>query len=249
MTYLWCLHGNLQTPAVWAELKRELESPTLTFKLENLAASLPPQFEDAFKVWTNDFCSRVEALPNAKHVLLGYSLGGRLGFHALLECPQLWTGAIIIAADPGLPNEKAKTKQLAHDQAWAQRWLEGDWNDLWRDWNAQGIFAGRENMAQPSEAELSRGKISQTFDSFSKGRQADLRPRLAQLDTLPILYVSGENDNKYNDLGIELTVLCPKLIHKTVLDAAHRVPWENPAEFIELVKNFLKQIEAQAHAF
>ena len=166
----------------------------------------------------------------------------------MLRRPQLWAGAIIVAANPGLPDEAARQKQLAHDQAWAQRWLEDDWDSLWRDWNAQGVFAGYENAAQPSETELSREKIAQTFDIFSKGRQADLRPRLAQLDTLPILYVSGEDDSKYDKLGTELTILCPKLIHKTILDAAHRVPWENPAEFTELVRTFLKQIEAQAHA-
>ena len=241
MTYLWCIHGNLQKPVVWAKLQKELESSQLRFELEDISAALPEKTEGAFDVWARTLCGKVEALPEDKHVLLGYSLGGRLGFHALLECPHLWSGAIIVAADPGL-NEAAKTKQVIFDQHWAKRWQTETWEVLWRDWNAQSVFAGRENLMQSAEAEVSRSEIAQIFDVFSKGRQADLRSQLAQLDAPPMLYVSGEDDSKYSALGRELAGLCRAMTHEIVEGAAHRVPWESPSAFTNLVKDFLIQI-------
>lgn len=227
---------------MWANLQEELESPRLIFRLEDLSSTLPDQAEGAFEVWIKNFCEKVKALPDNEHVLLGYSLGGRLGFHALLECPGLWAGAVIIAADPGL-DDAARVKQLAFDQHWAERWRSEAWEALWRDWNASGVFAGRENLMQGAEAEFSRSEIARTFDVFSKGRQKNLRPQLAQLEAPPVLYISGEDDGKYRALGAELAELCPALTHKTVNDAAHRVPWENPQVFMKTLKDFLTQIE------
>lgn len=248
VTYLWCIHGNLQRPSVWERLRTDLESPSLRFVLEDLTATLPVQPEAAFSAWAQRLCQRAAALPADQHVLLGYSLGGRLALQALTDCPALWTGAIIVAADPGLKGEEQKAKQLSHDQHWAQRWLHDDWVTLWQDWDAQGVFAGRTSAAERPESAFSREAIARLFDVFSKGRQADLRPRLSGLNAPPTLYVSGAEDAKYRALGDELASLCPALTHQTVPDAAHRVPWENPLAFTEQVREFLLQIGVAGRA-
>jgi len=237
MTTLWCLHGNLQLPSVWEPLRRKLESPHLQFKLENLNATKASGFED----WTKIFCEKVAAHPKENHVLLGYSLGGRLALHALLHCSSLWAGAIVVGADPGLKTEEGRTAQLERDRAWAARWLHEDWKSLWQSWDVQSVFAGRPNVGERLEENYSREQIAQLFEIFSKGHQADLRPQLATLHKPPIVYLSGEEDVKYSALGRELEELCPAFTHELVEDAAHRVPWENPEVFRQKVRAFLNQ--------
>lgn len=242
MTFLWCLHGNLQRPEVWEGLRENLESPQLIFKLENLMTTEATGFAH----WTESFCEKVASYSQGNHVLLGYSLGGRLALHALLECPALWSGAIVVGADPGLKSEEAREVQLQRDRIWAERWLREAWESLWQAWDAQGVFAGRRNETERPEWAYSRPQIARVFEIFSKGHQADLRPRLADLKAPPILYLSGEDDAKYRALGDELEAICPALSHKVIKDAAHRVPWENLVGFTEEINLFLHQIGVKA---
>lgn len=199
-----------------------------------------------FEDWTESFCEKVASHTGKTHVLLGYSLGGRLALHALLQCPSLWSGAIVVGADPGLQSDEARTSQLQRDRTWAERWRVEDWENLWRAWDAQGVFGGRPNRAERPEAAYSRPQIARLFETFSKGHQANLRPQLAELKAPPILYLSGEDDAKYRALGSELGASCPALTHEVVAGAAHRVPWESPSVFTQKVRAFLTQIGVEA---
>lgn len=199
-----------------------------------------------FADWTKGFCEKVALYPNETHILLGYSLGGRLALHALLNCSSLWAGAVVVGADPGLKDDEARTAQLQRDRAWAERWLVEEWESLWQAWDAQGVFGGRPNKVERPEAVYSRPQIARLFETFSKGHQADLRPRLAALKAPPILYLSGEDDAKYRTLGDELEAICPALTHELVAGAAHRVPWENPEGFTRKVRAFLNRIGVEA---
>ncbi|MEL7506912.1 MAG: hypothetical protein AAFN42_06230, partial [Cyanobacteria bacterium J06554_1] len=61
---------------------------------------------------------------------MGYSLGGRLGLHGLIQQPDLWAGAIIVSADPGIADAKNKKLCLRRERIWANRFLTEPWDDL-----------------------------------------------------------------------------------------------------------------------
>lgn len=238
---LWMIHGNLQTPTVWQPLTTQLNQAvrpdlSLSIVLENLWTSPGRSLQE----WAALFCQRVQTHTIPSRFLLGYSLGGRLAFHVLLHQPELWQGAIIVSADPGLSSECARETCLARDQKWSNKFLHGPWDDLLQEWNGLPVFCGQKPVYSVLEADFSRTQIAEVFQKFSKGHQSDLLPHLQKLK-LPVLYISGEEDIKYCQIGQTLVDHCDDLTHRTIAKAGHRVPWENPEAFLLALRQFVEQ--------
>lgn len=243
---LWCLHGNLQTPTVWDPLQLHLQQvlPTVHVHTENLWETLA----DSCAHWADQFCQRIEAhvetQGSTQRFLLGYSLGGRLALHAVLQHPHLWAGAIIVAADPGLTTGKAA--QLERDRTWSQHFLTEPLPEVLADWNQLPLFAGKPGP----RCHLSpyRQAIAAAFIRYSKGQQTDLRSRLKTLQDPPVLYVTGSQDLKYRALGEQLAQLCPSLQHRPIANSGHRVPWDKPGAFHHRLVTFLNKYRADAQS-
>lgn len=248
---LYALHGNLQTPAVWDKFREQLrdrEGRPVHWEREDLRGALQMDFAD----WAEDFCGQVEfeTKGRSRPWLLGYSLGGRLALHALLKQPGLWRGVIVVGANPGLPDGPEKAARLKNDMYWAGRFRSEPWENVVRDWDAQPVFqhAGEpvKNPCPPREGDFFKGQVARLFDTFSLGRQDDLRPALAGLyqaektpPAPPVLFLSGQYDTKFGALGEELAALCPGWTHRVLPGGGHRAPWEAPAAFTRAVQDFI----------
>lgn len=239
---LWMIHGNLQTPKVWQPITTQLHqavSPELNLSifLEDLWASPG----ESLKEWAALFCQRVHPHAFKSRILLGYSLGGRLGFHALLHQPELWQGAIIISADSGLASECDRRNCLKKDNVWSIQLLHDNWDNLIQEWNSLPVFCGRQPSYSALEKDYSRLKISKAFQNFSKGHQFNLLSNLQNLN-IPVLYISGVEDEKYCQIGQKLAHHCPSITHRIILNSGHRVPWENRNNFISIITHFIEQV-------
>ncbi len=243
---LWCLHGNLQLPTVWNIFEdtwrvtnAEGESAPIQLCRLNLWQTTPPDFES----WTTAFCDKVQRhsdeSPGSPQWLMGYSWGGRLAMHALLKNPELWTGVILIGAHPGYTTAREKEKQLAWDAAWAQRFRNESWNDTLQAWDALPVFSGSLTNPRQPEHVFSREHVAFCLEAYSKGKQEFLLPALSRLQNPPVLFISGERDNKYKKIGAQLSLACPAIQHIAIPNAGHRTPWENPEGFSEKIQVFL----------
>ena len=194
---------------------------------------------DGFDRWVDDFCNCIENKEvQEKYFLLGYSLGGRLALHACLSQPDLWETAIVVGADPGLESEEEKRLQLDRDRNWAERLKREPLEKLVDEWDAQSVFCGFENHAPRNLGEMDPDRLSHQFEVFSKGIQQNLAPKLAELKRPPILFLSGEKDDKYQKIGEELAKSSSIVKAQVVPDAGHRVPWENPESFVRVLIDF-----------
>ena len=234
---IFCIHGNFQTAKVWQTLEERMKAgfSDLEMITEDLYAKQFQSFDD----WTEDFCGRVEVHANGeKSILLGYSLGGRLALHACLSRPDLWKNAIVVGADPGLESEEEKKLQLHRDRNWAERLKREPLEKLVEEWDAQPVFCGIENQAPRNLGEMDPDRLSQHFEVFSKGLQQNLAPKLAELKNLPILFVSGEKDQKYLVIGKKLAKSSSVINAQVIANAGHRVPWENTESFVQVLIDF-----------
>jgi 2-succinyl-6-hydroxy-2,4-cyclohexadiene-1-carboxylate synthase len=237
MTQLWCLHGNLQQPTAWESTLTSLwQNPDIQIIPVDLWSTAAHDFWD----WTEGFCDRVSSTPSAQNIILGYSLGGRLALHAVLHRPELWKGAIVVSAHPGLPRHQDRQRCLRSDHQWGQRFLIEPWQTLLKAWDCLPVFNGIACTLERQEQNFSRAQIAKLFDRFSKGRQHDLRPRLQTLTSPPILYVSGALDRHYSQIGSQLAQDCEAVEWMAIAEAGHRVPWENPTAFTHAVSVFLE---------
>ncbi len=194
-----------------------------------------------FWEWAQQFCERVAAEGATHNVILGYSLGGRLALHAVLSKPELWQGAIATSASPGIPNIQDRRACLQRDQGWGQRFLTEPWQALLTDWDRLPVFNDIPCPLHREEHHFSRPQIARFFDVYSQGRQEDLLPQLKGLTMPPILYVSGQLDAKYGEIGRRLARDCSVVEWVEIANAGHRVPWENPQPFTQTVQRFLRQ--------
>ena len=235
---IFCIHGNFQTSKVWQSLEDRLkaEISDLEVVAEDLYAKQFVGFDD----WTEDFCNRVESEANGeKSILLGYSLGGRLALHACLAKPSLWCGVIVISADPGSGGPDEKKLQLEKDGEWAERFRSEPIESLLAEWDDLPVFCSIPNPVPRNPEELDAEKIARLFEVFSKGCQRDLLPELSKLQAPPILYLSGEKDEKYGELGEKLAASCPIVRHRVIPQAGHRIPWENSDSFVDEILRFM----------
>ncbi|MFK7848622.1 MAG: alpha/beta fold hydrolase [Rhodothermales bacterium] len=239
---LWCLHGNLQHPSVWNLFENtwHINSPNgVSSPLELECPNLWKNDATSFEQWTHQFCNQVQQHSRHPQWLMGYSLGGRLALHATIAQPNLWAGVIIIGAHPGFASVKEKEQQQMADNRWGQRFLEEPWNELLTTWDALPVFGNRPNTSDRPEHMFSRAQIAANFTNYSKGRQHYLTPMLSQLTSPPILFISGNEDEKYSSIGASLAEQCQSIQHVTIPKACHRVPWENPEAFTKTIQVFL----------
>jgi 2-succinyl-6-hydroxy-2,4-cyclohexadiene-1-carboxylate synthase len=172
--------------------------------------------------------------------LLGYSMGGRMALHALLEKDHPWQAAVIVSAHPGLENEADRAARRAADAEWATQALAGNWQSFLTAWNAQPILhGGPMRDAQASNSLIMRRReIARSFVDWSLGAQEPLWDRLHEIK-IPVLWIAGENDSKFLALAERAASLVPNG-HLAIAPAGHRVPWEAENWCAGQVASFLK---------
>ena len=124
-----------------------------------------------------------EAAAGERRVLLGYSLGGRLALHTLLDAafihPGLWDAAVIVSAHPGLSVGSANERSLriAADERWAERFERDPWPRLVNDWGAQPVFCGKPWPLARHERDFDRDELRSALSSWSLGGRRRCRAR------------------------------------------------------------------------
>lgn len=226
MTEIVALHGFLGRPDDWKGIGLD------SFPL--IAPDLYQPMHDLGE-WAKEFNL---SQPDGR-VLMGYSLGGRLALHALIQNPTKWKGAIIISAHPGLTDEEEKRKRLKDDQTWASKFLHDEWDEVTAQWNRRPVFEGSSSTFKRGEKDYDRKVLSNFLVQTSLGRQDDLRSKIAQLP-IPLLWVTGEKDPKFSTLASSVRLSHPESRKIGIPQAGHRVPWDQPLSFLEALSKYLR---------
>jgi 2-succinyl-6-hydroxy-2,4-cyclohexadiene-1-carboxylate synthase len=238
----WCLHGSVGIASDWRALAKTLASAGISSRAVDLWRFLAccPMPLPAFAQALNADAAG-EVFRGHGRALLGYSMGGRMALHALLEKNHPWQAAILISAHPGLTHEAERAQRRAADAEWASRALAGNWLEFLNAWNAQSVLSGGSirDAATSSRLMQRRREIARSFVDWSLGSQAALAERLGEI-SVPVLWVVGENDLKFRAIAESA---CARIPHATLAvapAAGHRVPWEAGDWLAEHVARFLK---------
>lgn len=226
---LIALHGFLGQPSDWNLLK---DYPSL------YAVNLYQWQWDSLWDWATHFNTWVEQHFVFPRLLMGYSLGGRLALHALIQAPHLWTGALIISAHPGLTNQTDKEKRLEADEEWAERFEKEPWDQLMERWNGREVFAGDSVILKRKEEDYQRSYLAQILRKGSLGKQADLRKAIKQL-SMPIRWMTGQNDSTYTALANSIEFGREQSKKIVIPHASHRLLWEQPSQVRQVLEELL----------
>ena len=112
----WCLHGAAGMAADWRGFAKTLAATGIGSRAVDLWRFLEcqPMSLTEFGTALNADASG-EVFRGSSRALLGYSMGGRLALHALLEKDHPWQAAVIISAHPGLESEPERADRRASD--------------------------------------------------------------------------------------------------------------------------------------
>jgi 2-succinyl-6-hydroxy-2,4-cyclohexadiene-1-carboxylate synthase len=176
----------------------------------------------------------VRDLATTERVLAGYSMGGRLALQALIEGAP-FDRAVIISA--GLNLDTGREERRASDEAWAKRFENDRWDEIMRDWNAQPVFGG--HVVERFEQDYDRRELARQLRENSPGVLLPLGPRLHEIQ-IPILWIAGERDNAFVEIGKRAVSLLPNAELWICPDAGHRVPWEQPDAFRARLREFVR---------
>jgi 2-succinyl-6-hydroxy-2,4-cyclohexadiene-1-carboxylate synthase len=163
----------------------------------------------------------------ADDMLIGYSKGGRL---ALAEASRFGK-VVIVSAGLNAPDEERR----ARDEEWARRFESEDWSSLMRAWNAQPVFGG--HAVERREDDYDRSELARQLRESSPAVLPP--PRLEAIET-PVLWVAGERDAKYVEIGRRAVVRLPRAELWICPGAGHRVPWEQPDALVARLRAFLE---------
>jgi len=238
----WCLHGAAGLAADWRGLSKPLAAAGIGSRAVDLwrfleCCALPlPEFG---KVLNADAGGQV--FRGNGRGLLGYSMGGRMALHALLEKDHPWQVAVIVSAHPGLENEADRAARRSADAQWASQALTGNWQEFLKTWNAQPLLGNSLSRDPQSASALMqrRREVARSFVDWSLGTQEALWHRLHEI-SIPVLWIAGENDEKFRALAERASALMPHASVAIAPAAGHRVPWEAPDWFAASVSRFLK---------
>lgn len=227
----FALHGFLGKPADWNDIFKKNNVYTIDLYKEPIVS-----LDD----WAIHFNAHASTHKGPR-TLIGYSMGGRLALHALIQQPSLWNAAIIISAHPGLISTADISQRLAADETWAKRFETDPWDHLMFDWNSQSVFQKDQFNFERNANDYSRSALAASLRSWSLGRQANLLDQINQLE-MPILWIAGECDNKYAALTKKLALSHPLSEVWIAPKTGHRVPWRCPEEFIVKINQFYNTI-------
>jgi len=244
------LHGFLGCGDDWSELVNRLGRgfSHLTVDLpghRRPAHSLPLEYY-AMPGCAELIVSLLDHLRIERCHLVAYSMGGRLALFLLTHYPDRFLSAVIESASLGLKTEAERTARRQQDQLWIERLRERPIDEFLHDWYAQSLFQTMdrskprfERMLR-SRSEHDPSALALSLQHMGTGAMPSLWDNLSDI-TIPLLFVAGEQDEKYCALAQEMANLCPRAQVAIIPGAGHNVHFERPEAFGEAVAQFLRQ--------
>jgi 2-succinyl-6-hydroxy-2,4-cyclohexadiene-1-carboxylate synthase len=228
-TECWCLHGAVGAASDWRSFASALTKHGISTRAVDLWRFLQCEsvsMQEFGKCLNADAAGEVSR--SQRRILIGYSMGGRLALHALLE------------NGPWDPLEISQRR--SQDAHWATRALTESWADFLSAWNAQPVLGGAMRDEREDKKLIQRRReIARSFVDWSVANQENLWDRLNEIK-VPVLWIAGESDTKFSAIAQEASAKSPNFSLAIAPATGHRVPWENQAWLNDRILPFISAL-------
>lgn len=204
---------------------------------------------DSFSALIPALAERVES----GSFLCGYSMGGRI---ALLLAEELVrrgnppAGLALLAAGMGFDSSAEREARLRSDDKWAG-FAAASSENFWKEWYRQELFgtfralpSAKRDAWLASRKSMDSGNLIRQLRHLGPGNHAYLVPYLRSLreNGISVLYLAGELDKKYLELG-NLLAEQGLVAFQSIRGAGHILPLEAPEEVASRLKSFIAEEE------
>jgi 2-succinyl-6-hydroxy-2,4-cyclohexadiene-1-carboxylate synthase len=198
-----------------------------------------------FRSWTFDArLSELAARVDDGDALVGYSMGGRLALAAALRRPPRFGAIVLVGTSAGIEDRAERLARRREDEELAD-WIEAHTIEEFAErWEAQPVFASQSSelkaAQRPGRLSHEPEKLAQLLRSAGQGTFEPVWHELERIDC-PVLAVAGELDTRYADAAYRVAERVKRGRARLVAGAGHAPQLERPAEFAELVLDFLDE--------
>ncbi|MCB0386870.1 MAG: alpha/beta fold hydrolase [Bdellovibrionales bacterium] len=201
-----------------------------------LPGPLSPETDLA--AWIDHFVKEIRIRAQGEPVqAIGYSLGGRLLLHILVNHPELFSAAVLVSSHPGITNsEEVRSRHLWEFQ-WAEKFRSLPWDQLWQEWNQNQVLQGSTANSHLPESEQARQLLAQSLIEWSPTRHQFAEAQIRGLP-VPVLWLAGQRDRKYVQLyeGLKAQNVIQHLAF--IPGAGHRAHLDQPDQVAKVVSDF-----------
>lgn len=246
MTTAVLIHGFSGSPASWRRVAALLEVPSHAPAVCGHGGESPPAISKgsaSFEAEVDRLAAVVEAEVPVPRLVVGYSLGGRLALGLLVRHPDLFLGAALIGANPGIADDRERAERREADGTWARLIEERGLSAFDREWSRLALFASQARLAPEALEEQrrirlghSRAALVSAMRTLSLGAMPDYRPFLPAI-RCPIELIAGSLDTKFSALARQMAGLLPAATVHIVDGVGHNVPLEAPFRLARLLND------------
>lgn len=224
-------HGFLGEPQDWSPIVERL--PGFTVKTHDLVDDFNLLNDRTLKGWADVKSHQLLSEAAKKHIVMGYSLGGRLLMHLQPEC---FEKMILIASHPGLLEGKELREQM--DNRWVTQYQKQSPENWLMAWNSQDVFSSDKNRPQRKLSSEKMQVYLKILKSWSLSQQQAC-DNFLKANQEKVHWVCGEEDQKFMSLrGRLLESLQPGHIH-TIPHSGHGVIFDQPQAVADLLKEVI----------
>lgn len=180
---------------------------------------------------------------NSPLVLVGYSLGARIGMYAIAKkaLPELNVKAAIFEGGSfGFQNEEDRLLRWEGDKHWSKRFATEAIDEVLYDWYQQGVFSSLTEEQREDLVEIRSDNLGSQLGCMLRATSLSKQPYLLddlKAQSLPLLYLYGEHDEKF-----KLVAEQSGLNAKKVINAGHNAHNEQPQQYAQLVDDFIQSL-------
>jgi 2-succinyl-6-hydroxy-2,4-cyclohexadiene-1-carboxylate synthase len=244
------IHGFLGGPSSLDPVVARVESLCATVERETLPGHAGAAFD---RSWGWD-----EALARMSHglledggtILLGYSMGARVGLSLLLARPRAFAGAVLVGVDAGIDDPGARAERRVWERAMAARIADEGLARFVDHWETLPVFATQRALSEELRRAVRARRIAHdpngvgwAVEALGTGSMPSMWDRLTEL-SVPVRVVTGARDEKFSAIGARMAQRCGRMAHETVDGVGHDVGLEAPEALAVAVARALEEVKA-----
>lgn len=240
-----CFHGFAENLSTWESIRFEDYQMILVDLIGHGKSDKPYSIQPyCLPVMVRHIHMLVQHMDLQKYAMLGYSMGGRIALAYALAYSQEVDLLILESSSYGECGFVNRIRRRRNDQQLA-RSIRGkgiEWFN--RYWSGLDIFASQMKLPEYVRDKVDERRLlnaphalANTLLGSGQGRYPCLIKKIGEL-AMPVLYINGEYDTKYRQIGREFKQLNPRIIQTTIPGVGHNTHIEDPQAFSEAVKNF-----------
>ena len=228
------VHGFTQTRDSWNDVISELHTFTCT------SLDAPGHGNSVNGERTLVECGDDIAESMSSGVLIGYSMGARMALHTAIQHPHKVEKLVLVSGTAGIDDKEEREQRINSDNALADRIETIGVADFIREWLSNSMFANLSTEAAqiPNRLKNSATGLANSLRFAGTGTQTPLWDLLHRLQ-MPVLLITGENDEKFTLLAQRMKAVIPHSQRVTIPSCGHTVHLENHRAFTDVLKHFL----------